>query len=50
MCAQRSAFSIDFVLAIFMIPTKQNKELVIASKEIILAISSQPWSKDNAQV
>ena len=33
-----------------MIPTKQNIELIIASKEIILAISSQPWSNDNAQV
>ena len=33
-----------------MIPTKQNKELIVASKEIILAISSQPWSNDNAQV
>ena len=33
-----------------MTPTEQNKEIIIASKEIILAISSQPWSNDNAQV
>ena len=33
-----------------MIPTEQNKEIIIASKEIILAISSQPWRNDNAQV
>ena len=33
-----------------MIPIEQNKEIIIESKEIILAISSQPWSNDNAQV
>ena len=37
-------------MQIFMIPTEQNKELIVASKEIILAISSQSWSNDNAQV
>ena len=49
-CAQRLAFSIDFVLANFHDTTEQNKELIVASKEIILAISSQSWSNDNAQV
>ena len=45
-CSKIGFLSIDFVLANFH-DTRQTKQRT-ASKEIILVISSQPWSNDNA--